>query len=207
MPRASRAFFVFGMSASPEGPTPPRFQRPSLAPCPEIGKSMRYTARGEEWALAPENSRLIYLRRCCRLENGSSLIRVGESYNAYFWRFSLSGCRKCAAHNRRTRPFVRGSSLAQRHGVCRVGNQLHNELVGQAHNGLTEPGHPALLHARLIRAVRLKAAHPSVGHLDDVGSQRTRDRDGRVFAKGKHLVEAVGVLDDGIKRGNGITGI
>ena len=72
------------MSASPEGPTPPRFQRPSLAPCPEIGKSMRYTAREEEWALAPENSHPIYLRRCCRLEDASGLIRVDESYNAYF---------------------------------------------------------------------------------------------------------------------------
>ena len=72
------------MPASPEGPTPPRFQRPPLAPCPEIGKSMRYTAREEEWALAPENSHPIYLRRCYRLEDASGLIRVDESYNAYF---------------------------------------------------------------------------------------------------------------------------
>ena len=59
--------------------------------------------------------------------------------------------------------------LTQRHSVCRVGNHLHDELVGQAHDGLAAPRDPALLHARLVRAVRLKTPHTPVGRFDDIG--------------------------------------
>ena len=60
-------------------------------------------------AFMPKKGHLIYLRRCCQQGGEGDPFRVGESYNADFWHFSLSGRRRHAARNSRACPLVRSS--------------------------------------------------------------------------------------------------